>query len=139
MNAFDLLFGPIGPALKFIFTIGYIPNHDDFLKLTEEQHVAFVKQYGETNEKIFMFSPQNPNLTTDAYNEVSCISESEIQGFQDAANLIQQYCNQENNTFDTMEKNFVSWLHACLMFFQKAQFMKKIIICLLISYSRNWR
>ncbi|WP_297677654.1 transposase domain-containing protein [uncultured Bacteroides sp.] len=26
MNAIHLLFGPVGPALKFIFSIGYIPN-----------------------------------------------------------------------------------------------------------------
>ncbi len=104
MNALDLLFGSIGIALKYIFTIGYIPNHDDFLELTEEQYVAFVKQCGETNEKIFMFSPQNPNLLTDDYNEISCLSESELQGFQDAADLIQQYCNKENKTFDSMEK-----------------------------------
>lgn len=43
MNAFDLLFGPIGPALEFVFTIGYIPNQNDFLELTEQQYIAYVK------------------------------------------------------------------------------------------------
>lgn len=104
MNAFDLLFGPIGPALNYIFTIGYIPTHDDFLELTEQQYAAFIRQCGATNEKIFMFSPQNPNLLTDDYNEISCLSESELQGLKDAADLIEQYCNKENKTFDTIEK-----------------------------------
>ncbi len=35
MDFFDLLFGPIGPSLQFIFKIGYIPNENDFLELTK--------------------------------------------------------------------------------------------------------
>lgn len=104
MNAFDLLFGPTGSALKYIFTIGYIPSQDDFLELTEQQYVAYVKQCGETNERIFMFSPQRPTLLMDDYNEISCLSESDIQGFDAAAELIQLYCDKEDKIFDTTEK-----------------------------------
>ena len=52
MDFFDLLFGPIGPSLQFIFKIGYIPNENDFLELTEDQYAAYVKQCGEIKGKI---------------------------------------------------------------------------------------
>lgn len=104
MHPFELLFGPLGPALQYIFAIGYIPNQDDFLELTEEQYVAYIKQCGETNERIFMFLPQNPNLLGDDYNEVSCLRESELQAFKDAADLILLYCRKEDKVFNTTEE-----------------------------------
>lgn len=104
MNAFDLLFGPVGPALKYIFTLGYIPKGEDFLELTEQQYADYYKQLGQTEERIFMFLPQNPTLLNDDYNEISCLGESELQGFEDAANLIQRYCDQENKSFDTCDE-----------------------------------
>lgn len=104
MNAFDLLFGPIGPALEYIFMIGYIPKREDFLELTEQQYADYYRQLGETEERIFMFLPQNPTLLNDDYNEISCLGESELQGFEDAANLIQHYCDKAGKTFDTCEE-----------------------------------
>lgn len=113
MNAFDLLFGPVGPALKFIFSIGYIPDQDEFLELTEEQYAAFVNQCGETEERIFMFAPRNPKLFMDDYNEISCLTELEVQGFKDAADLIEQYCRKGNRVFDTPEKK-LRFMASCL-------------------------
>lgn len=102
MNGFDLLFGSIGPALNFIFKIGYIPVEDDFLELTEEQYAAFTRQCGETTGKIYMFSPSNPYYSLDDdYNEISCLDEYDLQGFKDAAELIQQYCDKSNRIFKT--------------------------------------
>lgn len=105
MDAFDLIFGPIGPALNFIFRIGYIPDENDFLELTEEQYISFTRQYGETTRKIYMYSPSNPCYSLDDdYNEISCLDEFDLQGFKDAAKLIQQYCDKSNRTFNTLSE-----------------------------------
>lgn len=104
MDAFDLLFGPVGPALNFIFSIGYIPDESDFLELTEEQYASLIRQHGEIKEKIYMFSPQNPHYSlNDDYNEISCLTESDLQGIREAKELIQQYCDKSNRTFETTE------------------------------------
>lgn len=104
MDAFDLLFGPVGPALIYIFKIGYIPNQDDFLELTEQQYAAYFKQCGDTNERIFMFAPQKSNLLNDDYNEISCLRESDIEGFKAAIDLIQHYCSKEDKVLNTTEE-----------------------------------
>lgn len=112
MNVFDLLFGSTGQALQYIFKIGYIPVvPDDFLELTEYQYTAFVRQFGETKEKIFMLSPQKPTLMEDDYNEISCLKESEIEGFQNAARLIEDYCNKGNKVFNTTEEKLRFMAH----------------------------
>lgn len=112
MNVFDLLFGSTGQALQYIFKIGYIPVvPDDFLELTEHQYTAFVRQFGETKEKIFMLSPQKPTLMEDDYNEISCLRESEIEGFQNAARLIEDYCNKGNKVFNTTEEKLRFMAH----------------------------
>ena len=105
MDFFDLLFGPIGPSLQFIFKIGYIPNENDFLELTEDQYAAYVKQCGEIKGKIYMFSPQNPHFSMDDdYNEISCLDEEDLRGFKDAEQLIQHYCDNSKQIFKTTEE-----------------------------------
>lgn len=106
MNAIHLLFGPVGPALKFIFSIGYIPNENDFLELTDEQYAAYLKQYGEVTSKMYMFAPNDPHhALNEDYNEISCIDEYELQGFKEAAALIQKYCDKSGRIFqNTKEK-----------------------------------
>lgn len=52
MDVFDLLFGLEGQALQSIFQLGFIPQEEDFLELTDEQYRQFRLKEGECDEKI---------------------------------------------------------------------------------------
>ncbi len=93
MNAFDLLFGTTGPALMKIFKMGHIPVKEDFLELTGEQYAQFYREMGKTDERVYMFAPSNPqHLPDDDYNEITVATESQIEGFLNAAGIIDRYC-----------------------------------------------
>ena len=59
MDFFDLLFGPIGPSLQFIFKIGYIPNENDFI-----QH------YCDNSKQIFKTTEEKLQYMASALPEV---------------------------------------------------------------------
>lgn len=101
MNLHDLFFG-VGPAIKMIFQLGYLPKEEDFCELTYEQYQAYFKQLGYTEEKVYMLIPTNPEAYKRvAANDVSCLKESEKQHFQSASEMIDKYC--EDKSFDTFD------------------------------------
>lgn len=103
MNLLNLLFGA-GPALHFIFKMGYIPNANDFLELTEQQYADYFVQHGETEEKIFVFCPPNPSMLDEEYNDISCFSKFEIDSFKDAEEMINRYCKGDESLDTTHKK-----------------------------------
>ena len=132
MDFFDLLFGPIGPSLQFIFKIGYIPNENDFLELTEDQYAAYVKQCGEIKGKIYMFSPQNPHFSMDDdYNEISCLDYEDLKMRNSSYNTI---VITPNKSSKRLKKNYSIWLQLCQRYFPRILPMRNTITCQFIEF-----
>ena len=68
MDFFDLLFGTVAQALQEIFRLGFIPQEDNFLELTDEQYAQFYAKEGES--------------------EISIVTESDKDYFACAAEII---------------------------------------------------
>ena len=133
MDFLDLLFGPIGPSLQFIFKIGYIPNENDFLELTEDQYAAYVKQCGEIKGKIYMFSPQNPHFSMDDdYNEISCLDEVDLKMRNSSYNTI---VITPNKSSKRLKKNYSIWLQLCQRYFPRILPMRNTITCQFIEFT----
>ena len=136
MDFFDLLFGPIGPSLQFIFKIGYIPNENDFLELTEDQYAAYVKQCGEIKGKIYMFSPQNPHFSMD----------DDITKFHVLMRRTYEDLKMRNSSYNTivitpnksskrLKKNYSIWLQLCQRYFPRILPMRNTITCQFIEFT----
>lgn len=103
MDVFDLLFGLGGQALQSIFQLGFIPQEDDFLELTEELYRQFRLKEGECDEKIFMIAPTNPQNVVEADSaELPIVTESQKNALIGAAAIIEKYC--EGKDFHTDEE-----------------------------------
>lgn len=98
-----------GPALEYIFKMGYIPRETDFQELTEELYAAFrskasaedLKKMGEG--PIYAFVPDDPQaqsyLTKTFGNNLAIMTSAERSGFSTAVSYIDKECNESGKTF----------------------------------------
>lgn len=101
MNLQELFFG-VGPAIQTIFQLGYSPKEEDFCELTYEQYQAYFKQFGHTEEKVYMLLPTAPEAYKKvATDEALSVTESEKLYFKSASEMIDKYCKDKQ--FDTYE------------------------------------
>ena len=109
MNILDLLFGTTGSALVTIFEINYIPAKEDFLELTTEQYAQFNEKMGKTDQRVYIFAPADPHfLPADDYNEITIATESDVQGFMEAAKMIDNYCADQHLQTTTEKLRYVA-------------------------------
>ena len=126
MDFFDLLFGPIGPSLQFIFKIGYIPNENDFLELTEDQYAAYVKQCGE---KIHIFPWM---MTITKFHVLMRRTYEDLKMRNSSYNTI---VITPNKSSKRLKKNYSIWLQLCQRYFPRILPMRNTITCQFIEFT----
>lgn len=82
--------------MQEIFRLGFIPQEDNFLELTDEQYAQFHAKEGESDERIFMLVSNNPHIAiAEGENEISIVTESEKNYFASTAEIIKNYCKDQ--------------------------------------------
>ena len=109
MDLWFLLFR-MGPVIKLIFSIGYIPKREDFKELTSQQYAVFrLKvvdgEYKELeNQRIFTFLPDDPKVYTRVVkvygNDLVIVSLEEVETFDNVRNIIDRYCEDSKQVFE---------------------------------------
>ena len=109
MDLWFLLFR-MGPAMKLIFSIGYIPKREDFKELTSQQYAVFRLKVAERehkeleNQRIFTFLPDDPKVYTRVVkvygNDLVIVSLEEVETFDNVRNIIDRYCEDNKQVFE---------------------------------------
>lgn len=93
MDIFDLFFGA-GTSVHTIMKLGFMPNDDDYLELTDEQYQKYYKEVGYTEEKVYAILPKNPqNHVPAELHEIVVCTESEIALMKQGWQIIESYCS----------------------------------------------
>lgn len=88
MNVFDLFF-VFCPAVQNLFHLGFLPNDDDFVELTDEERNSYFKEEQETGERIFRM---NIPSSDERFNDmILCLTEPEKVTLMKAVKLIDKY------------------------------------------------
>lgn len=111
MDLFFLFF-KLGPALKYIFELGYIPQEKDFKELTPEQYAAFHRHADEedlkeiSGKRILTLLPDdieaNNRLVNLYGDQLLVISQDEYDAFVKASEFIDRCCSQSGLTFTNL-------------------------------------
>lgn len=101
---FDLMFVS-GPALKMIYSFGFKPQKEDFLEMTAEQYQKYYETEKDTGERMYLFLPKDPKkyAAVAAGKEALAVSESDIDIFDHAWQIVERYC-KEKDLHDDEEK-----------------------------------
>jgi hypothetical protein len=82
--------------------LGFFPQEEDFLELTEEQYDEFYKQQGYTEERIFALLPQDPrNQCYDDFEGLCVVTEHQKYLLNCGVQLIDKICKDFDKKFDT--------------------------------------
>ncbi|MDR3219644.1 MAG: hypothetical protein LBU22_11850 [Dysgonamonadaceae bacterium] len=93
------------PALLKIFEFGFIPTKDDFCELTPTLYQKYYREVGQTNERIFMLLPDDPNFQQPG--EMRVVTEKEMLSFDKAKQLIEIYCSESKETFKNEQEKLI--------------------------------
>lgn len=111
---FWFLISQLGPAMKIIFQIGFIPQRVDFKELPPSQCEEFysqlppeeVKDY--EGAKILALIPDDEALSNKLREilgeQVYTIKEDQFNAFESAANLIDRYIEESGKSFDSLDE-----------------------------------
>jgi hypothetical protein len=96
-------------ALNGVFRLGYIPAREEFYELTPEQYKRYYetegKGMGDEDKKIFMLLPSDIKKYNElAAGDVFVCTEEEISKFASVEKLIDKYCENSEETFETFEE-----------------------------------
>lgn len=113
----EFFFFKLGPAIQFIFQIGYIPQESDFKELTPELYESFSMKASEediksfSGHKIYAILPDDQqvwNRMVDAFGEnLMILNEEEIEAFTRAAKLFDRCCSESGKDIKTMSDKLV--------------------------------
>ena len=116
MDLFFLFFR-LGPAMKLIFNISYIPKYEDFKELTPGQYQAMYAKVPEedlktlANQKVLAFLPDDAkvyNRLVNVYGDnLMIVGDEEVSAFEGAAELIDRYCEKSGREFETLTDRLV--------------------------------
>lgn len=104
MDIFDLFFRT-GPAIKVIFTLGFIPKDSEFYELTCQQYQYYFDTLGHTDEKVFILLPEDKDKYKEfAAGDTFCMTESEKDSLKDGAAVIEKYCQDSGKQFNSIHE-----------------------------------
>ena len=108
----QFIFFQIGPPIKLIFNLNYIPQKGDFKELNYDfykklQHkMSAAEMQIVENQKLFAFIPEDEkifNKAVEVYGKNYLIfGEEEIDLFEKTVNVIDNFCKQSGKSFDTL-------------------------------------
>ncbi|MDE7463376.1 MAG: hypothetical protein K2M88_09480 [Muribaculaceae bacterium] len=109
MDLFFMCFR-MGPAMKMIFNVGYIPKKEDFKELTPQQYVAFRLKVPEAerreleNQRILAFLPDDPKVYSRVVkvygNDMVIVGSEEVDDIFKVCNIIDNYCKESKQVFE---------------------------------------
>jgi hypothetical protein len=103
MNFLDYLF--FGGTINAIFRLGFIPKKEEFYELTPEQYAKYYANNEQTERKIFMLLPDDPQKYSKvASGDVFVIEEDEIPFFEHVGKLMDECCQDSGKTFETFDE-----------------------------------
>lgn len=115
MNDLYFLFFKFGPAIQFVFKIGYIPQDADFKELTPEQYASYYRQTPKEEsdklkgQKILVFLPDDPKVYNKVVNlygdQLVIMSEDDKSVFADVSAFIDKCC--ANHDFKNLQEKLV--------------------------------
>ena len=109
MDLWFLLFR-MGPVMKMIFNIAYIPKREDFKELTPQQYTAFRLKVPESerkyldNQRILAFLPDDPQVYSRVVkvygNDLMIVGSEEVEDFYKVRRIIDKYCEESKQIFE---------------------------------------
>ena len=106
------IFFQLGPAIKLIFNLNYIPQKEDFKPLTPElykelqQKVPAEEMRNLDHQKILAFMPEDEKVFDKAVevygNNYLIVGDEEVALFERTANVIENYCKESGKSFNTL-------------------------------------
>lgn len=111
----NFIFFELGPVLKLVFRLNYIPKPEDFKELTPSQYAAFYAQATEQdikeleNKRLMAFIPDEPAIYHRVLevlgDEFFVISEDQLSMFEKTSSLIEHLIERNGrDDLDTMSK-----------------------------------
>lgn len=117
MNDLYYLFFKFGPALQFVFKIGYIPQNADFKELTPEQYASYYRQTPKEEsdelkgQKLLVFLPDDTSVYNKLVNQYGdqliIVGENEKSVFSNVSAFINKCCNESGRDFKTLNDKLV--------------------------------
>jgi hypothetical protein len=108
MNEFLDMFSTFA-GVQVIFKLGYVPQDDEYYELTPEEYDKFYATMDtdgiSPDEKIYMLLPNDTQKYSEvAAEDVFVFTEKNISAIKQAAQLIEQYCEESGKTFKDYEE-----------------------------------
>ena len=108
----QFFFFQLGPALKLIFNLTYIPRKEDFKALPPEfykdlqQKMPSEELRDLDHQKILVFMPEDEKVFDKAVEVYGknylIVGEEEVALFERTADIIENYCKESGKSFNTL-------------------------------------
>lgn len=125
----EFFFFKLGPAIQFIFQIGYIPQESDFKELTPELYESFSMKASEediksfSGHKIYAILPDDQqvwNRMVDACGEnLMILNEEEIEAFTGRQSYLTSVVRKATKTSRPCLTNLFTWPDTSLRIYRR--------------------
>jgi len=88
----------IMPALQGMFHLGFIPDADDFVELTDEEYKDMVRELGDYERPVYAITSNNP-----AYDGKQILPHDAVEKMKRGADFLAKYAQDQNLNFQNQQ------------------------------------